>query len=290
MWGKDLLKKGLRFSVGDGRHIRAFRDPWLPRPTRFMSISPEPNEYLFVDSLIGDGGQWDLPKLQQVFLPDDVELILSITLSSHVVEDRLGWHYDRDDCFTLALQLARGSDVGCSSKLAGWWNGMWNLEVSPKVKVFLWRLYHDAVPVATNLIRRKIVMDPWCLACGGVVPETTAHAMVFYPRLQMVWEEVSSCVHGTLADLLVVFFDVLQLELFQEVVMVLWWIWFDRNACVFGGAQSQLAFLVSLARNALAEYIGNQKRVCVLTCGSGCSSNKIERWVAPPSGLGVRFR
>lgn len=40
MWGRDLLVKGLRWSVGDGGSINIFSDPWLPRPSSFRVFSP----------------------------------------------------------------------------------------------------------------------------------------------------------------------------------------------------------------------------------------------------------
>lgn len=35
LWGRDLLRKGVRWRVGDGSGLKVFRDPWLPRPHFF---------------------------------------------------------------------------------------------------------------------------------------------------------------------------------------------------------------------------------------------------------------
>lgn len=39
VWGRDLLKNGLRWRIGSGSSIRAFKDPWLLRPLTFKPIT-----------------------------------------------------------------------------------------------------------------------------------------------------------------------------------------------------------------------------------------------------------
>lgn len=35
LWGRDLLKAGVRWRIGNGCRVRLFNDPWLPRPFSF---------------------------------------------------------------------------------------------------------------------------------------------------------------------------------------------------------------------------------------------------------------
>lgn len=39
VWGLNLLNRGLRKNLGNGRSIQLFNDPWLPRPTSFKVVS-----------------------------------------------------------------------------------------------------------------------------------------------------------------------------------------------------------------------------------------------------------
>lgn len=38
LWARELLLKGLRFRVGDGRNIKMFQDPWIPKESTFKPI------------------------------------------------------------------------------------------------------------------------------------------------------------------------------------------------------------------------------------------------------------
>ena len=40
LWGREVIKKGFRWRVGNGRNISVYKDNWLPRPDTFKPISP----------------------------------------------------------------------------------------------------------------------------------------------------------------------------------------------------------------------------------------------------------
>ncbi|KAL5732416.1 hypothetical protein ACOSQ2_032108 [Xanthoceras sorbifolium] len=56
------------------------------------------------------------------------------------------------------------------------WLALWNLNIPPKIKIFIWRVCHNAIPSLCNLYSRKIVVDPCCSRCGDA-PESSAHAL-----------------------------------------------------------------------------------------------------------------
>ena len=89
VWGRELLKEGLRWRIGDGESVQVFKDPWIPRPTLFRPISRfSPTlENLKVSDLMSPFG-WDKEKLESIFLPLDRELVWSIPLSSKRRPDR----------------------------------------------------------------------------------------------------------------------------------------------------------------------------------------------------------
>jgi hypothetical protein len=45
------------------------------------------------------------------------------------------------------------------------WNRIWQLKLPNKVKMFVWRLTHNSLPVCHNLARRGIKLDTLCPLC-----------------------------------------------------------------------------------------------------------------------------
>lgn len=101
--GRDLLKKGLRFCIGDGSLISAWLDPWLPlhNPRPPHKTVDAPPQLLVKDLLNSTQTDWDLLKVTTWIAPEDVDTVLSIKLSSSAKEDFLGWHYTKDGMYTV---------------------------------------------------------------------------------------------------------------------------------------------------------------------------------------------
>ncbi|KAK2652720.1 hypothetical protein Ddye_012576 [Dipteronia dyeriana] len=109
-WGRDLLWKGLRLRVGNGQTIRAFVDPWLPRPITFRPISKDPTENIRVEWFTDNECRcWDFQKLNHFFMDFDRELILSIPISIKDRRDLIAWHFDKKMMLYIQERLQGGS-------------------------------------------------------------------------------------------------------------------------------------------------------------------------------------
>lgn len=85
-----VVRKGMRWRVGDGEKIRVWKDPWLPRPQSRCVLSPGGNAVhdMEVESLICAINKcWKIDLVQQHFLPFEVERILNIPISRRLPED-----------------------------------------------------------------------------------------------------------------------------------------------------------------------------------------------------------
>jgi hypothetical protein len=122
------------------------------------------------------------------FLPEDAHIILAIPTDPQM-EDWSAWHYDSKGLFSvksaykLAVQIrdsklnkdASSSSSGSLQQENFKWHRIWQLKLPNKVKMFVWRLTHNSLPVRHNLARRGIKLDtlrPLCCRldedCGNL--------------------------------------------------------------------------------------------------------------------------
>ncbi|CAN6804761.1 unnamed protein product, partial [Brassica oleracea] len=66
-----------------------------------------------------------------------------------------------------------------------WSKNVWNLPCSPKVKLFVWKLFKGALPVGERLVERHIEADPKCKRCGD--SESIIHLSFHCRFAQQVW-------------------------------------------------------------------------------------------------------
>lgn len=62
------------------------------------------------------------------------------------------------------------------------WRWVWGMDITPEVKVFMWRVMKGILPTTLNLITRFVNVEPECRRCGEQI-ESTEHALRDCPRL-----------------------------------------------------------------------------------------------------------
>ena len=91
MAAQDVVKKGIRWQVGNGCGIQIWRDKWLPTPSTHKVVCPPfdlPLEAT-IDVLIdAEARAWKKELVQRLFLPHEAQLIQGIASSSKLLEDR----------------------------------------------------------------------------------------------------------------------------------------------------------------------------------------------------------
>ncbi|XP_059436227.1 uncharacterized protein LOC132169166 [Corylus avellana] len=194
---RELLKDGLFWRVGNGQSINIWGDCWIPisstyrihSPSRVLDPSSKVSELL-------DNGKcgWNQELLKSIFTEEERVAITSIPISQTNQPDVQIWRCTNNGMFSVksAYHLAKEMEMSgnpegsLKTKESILWKTLWRLTIPNAAKNFLWRACHDLLPTKDNLLRRKVVTEPWCPFCEKE-PETVYHALWGCPAATDVW-------------------------------------------------------------------------------------------------------
>lgn len=157
--GRDILKKGLGWVVGNGCTIRVWSDNWLSTTQPLCTIGPRTSEahnMLVSDLFLPNSTLWNVEKIK-VHLPQYEAQIRKLVPSTLEMEDTLTWLYQKEGNYTtksgyaLAKVNVKGRDEGFN-----WSKCVWNMNCSPKLRNFLWKVQNNALAVGETLLKRGI--------------------------------------------------------------------------------------------------------------------------------------
>jgi len=188
---RPFIQKGIRWKVGNGHSIKFWTDNWCSEDSLVFMLNLDHSNLsdsdLMVKEFIIPAKHWDTVKLSQYVPNDVIQLIQRIPLPITDVADSFCWGYSGSGDFTTKSATWQAHD-NISREQSLWkYHWIWNLDVMPKIKIFLWQLCHNALPSKGTLLRRGIQLDPLCLACNTDI-EDTDHIFLRCPIVQKVWE------------------------------------------------------------------------------------------------------
>ena len=120
----EVIRKGTRWLVGNGKRIHIWEDKWLPTPTihKVISTPRDFDDFLMVLSLIDENSKWWKPDLvKSLFLYFEANEILKIPFSHSLSEDSLIWLGNKKGLFKVksayyvANELVESDATGESS-------------------------------------------------------------------------------------------------------------------------------------------------------------------------------
>ncbi|CAL1378184.1 unnamed protein product [Linum trigynum] len=209
-------------------------------------------------------------KLSQWFDPPTCRAIKTIPLPRCPVEDRLIWHASPDGVFSvksayhLAVSLEKRRGVWKST--VSWmdrssWIRVWEADIPPKLRVFLWQILNRILPTTEALIGKQAPVNPRCPVCWAS-SETMEHLFLECPVARALWD-YSGLAHlgeGLPRHTFPLFFKRLltlisQPTVIMVVVAILWRIWRSLNWVVFEGKQFGFPALMRQFQQQYEEWV-----------------------------------
>lgn len=95
-WSKEVLYPVIMWKVGNGESITACRDAWIPNlPTGKITSHVPYESNMKVENLITDRFRWDTRKLQNLFLPYEVDAIARVPILGDNYHDARYWRFEK---------------------------------------------------------------------------------------------------------------------------------------------------------------------------------------------------
>ena len=301
--GRDLVKKGLRFCIGDGSTIDAWLDPWLPihlpRPPIKLDGSPSP---LLVQNLLNQTRTgWDTDKIRDWVDPQDAATIMNIKVCPTATQDLLGWHYTRHGFYTvksgywLATHLPDFNQAIPPQGDILLKQNLWKSKTAPKLKHFCWRIISKAIPTGENLKYRHITTDATCVRCCRE-DESTNHLFFNCEYAQAIWRSagipnpILLDTNATLEDKLRAILHINSFahtsHIRQLPLWILWRIWKSRNVLMFQNRNIPWRESLRYAKQDAKEWQEAEDYTTEGTTAAPrqCASRTQRLWTRPPPG------
>ncbi|CAA7041304.1 unnamed protein product [Microthlaspi erraticum] len=300
IYGRELLRKGLRRSIGNGKATLVWVDNWLydgipSRPGGRHSLM---NIELRVSDLIDETRQnWNMTILRELFNRDDIELICRQRPYTSR-EDSFVWTGTKNGVYTVKtgydlMSKIKHKDLYTQAEaqpsMYPIYEKCWKVKSTPKIKVFMWKACSGSLAVMERLRTRGIRGDLGCLLCQHEL-ESINHILFECPQARLVWalSNVPSPENGFCSSLFenLNLFGVMARKDVPEDIRsvppwVLWVLWKNRNAMVFEGKRFEPHEVVGKAFDDARQWSMAQNRVENII---PATEPVVMRWSPPETG------
>ncbi|KAL6511844.1 hypothetical protein OROGR_021441 [Orobanche gracilis] len=171
-------------------------------------------------------------------------------------------HYSVKTAYYIARDLKKRKSAPATSSStppSRNWSFVWQFDVPNKLKVFLWRLLRNGLPVMQNLGRRNINVDNICPLCR-LPGETVMHTFQLCHFARVIWaisNLPSLAIYHTCSDAwewVLHVKHVLDADQFHFFICICWRLWYTRNELVNNMKQPEPSAVMQFAGDFLMRY------------------------------------
>ncbi|XP_072088879.1 uncharacterized protein [Arachis hypogaea] len=273
---KGVVEIGGCWRIGDGKTIKIWKDPWLPKQNGSRIWSPpkilDPNAT--VETLIREEEKaWNTDLINQIFAPFEARQIQEIPIPRSEQTDTFIWKKARDGMFRvkLAYHQIKAQNRHQSSnnyeeqREDNTWKELWKTKAHPRTLNFIWRLLHKSLPTKKNLSRKGARCIPTCMRCWEG-EETEEHLIRQCDFARRFWfasplnlrteQEEGLTLRKWFLDIL----EKLQLKEKGFFCTLIHQLWKARNQLVFEDKELPIIEEIETATRVFEEYWKAQKK------------------------------
>lgn len=244
---RSKLLSILCWSVGNGEKCQVFNQPWFPGAEEFFAQSRQNSNMKLTDLLLEGAQGWDVNKLIECFGHQ-----ASITIISHVKppspgagQDRLLFQLSPNGAYSVSnmyKHMAGHLQLGDNSQTKIW-ECVWKRgNVMPRVRLFMWKLLHNGLPLGGAMAARLRRGSGECANCGGV-NEDALHMTMKCPFARLCWLtcEMGINVEGfqSVKQLMEFIIQTAPESYWDLMANCLWGIWRCRNSMAYAGVKPE---------------------------------------------------
>ncbi|XP_026414361.1 uncharacterized protein LOC113310013 [Papaver somniferum] len=183
--GMEILRENCILDLSLHSNLDIWSERWIPNaefpihPTVIEEETP-----MKINDLITDNGHWNVDILNTYFAPYIVHRILTLPVPNAEV-DELKWLHTKDGVPSVkSVYRVLTKDLGDHNPI---WKKIWKLKCQPRVQLFLWKLYSDALPFNSRLARHTKKASPSCCLCTCGQNEDAIHLFINCPFVTAIW-------------------------------------------------------------------------------------------------------
>lgn len=226
---------------------------------------------------------------RRLFSIGDANAILATNVPQQQVADRVVWSKSNDGVYSVKTGYREWQNQVTGSSLSmqsAGWNRLWRLALPHKIKIFVWRLCRDNIPVRIRPRNKGVDVPIMCPFCNVDI-EHLLHlffdcrfATSYWQAANMQYDmrEEESAPQWVLNKL-----ETAKHEEVTGICVVLWGIWYWRNQRVWHNKSMNPAIAMDNSFKMLSEWKAVRKKVQVSIERRDEGVSAVRRWQPPKS-------
>ncbi|KAJ1691831.1 hypothetical protein LUZ63_015986 [Rhynchospora breviuscula] len=238
---RDFFRQNVKWQLGDGQKVPVLSQPWYTNWQVAQQASRKDRQITIAQIFDADNNEWRSEEVARLLGEEAVTGVVQNVQKPGAVpglKDKLIWDYNISGTYTVkdGYHCAVARSGGQGNEVT--WKYIWHWKnIQPKVKVFIWRLLANGLPLAQNMHQRIQSISPMCPRCNQE-NEYPTHCFFFCQGSRLVWfgGDLGIRTDSLPLDMKEAVQHIIQgkdEEFIKTFCYTMWEIWLARNDWVF---------------------------------------------------------